>query len=271
LYPHQPLETNTLKNLLVLASGMASAVLALAVPARATLITYEDLGLAPNTNFHTAPLSSGGATFNNSYSAAFNSWEGFAYSNMGDRTTAGFQNQYSSFAGGASGGAGVFALGYVGFTLTPTLTFPAGMDTPLSLEVTNTTFAALTMRDGDTFSKKFGGASGNDPDFFKLTINGLDAGGALLRSVDFYLADFRFADNTRDYILNTWQTVDISSLGSAVRQLTFTMASSDVGQFGMNTPAFFALDNVQVVPEPGASLLLAFGMAGFAVARRRRL
>jgi hypothetical protein len=31
------------------------------------------------------------------------------------------------------------------------------------------------MLNGDSFAKKFGGASGNDPDFFKLTIIGKNA------------------------------------------------------------------------------------------------
>jgi hypothetical protein len=32
---------------------------------------------------------------------------------------------------------------------------------------TNTTYAALSMLSGDSFAKKFGGASGDDPDWFK--------------------------------------------------------------------------------------------------------
>jgi hypothetical protein len=37
------------------------------------------------------------------------------------------------------------------------------------------TYAALSMRDGDGFAKQFGGASGDDPDYFLLTITGRDA------------------------------------------------------------------------------------------------
>ena len=58
---------------------------------------------------------------------------------------------------------------------------PAGMD-PASVRLTNTTFAALSMRDGDAFAKQFGGVSGDDPDWFLLTIDGLDAGGASVGS-----------------------------------------------------------------------------------------
>ena len=58
------------------------------------------------------------------------------------------------------------------------------------------------MRDGDAFSKKFGGASGDDPDWFKLTITGNDSTGASVGSVDFYLADYRSSTNSLAYIVS---------------------------------------------------------------------
>ena len=109
--------------------------------------------------------------------------------------------------------------------------------------VTNTTYAALSMRDGDAFAKKFGGESGDDRDFFLLTIEGRDDEGDSVGSVEYYLADFRFDDNSRDYIVDQWTMVDVSSLAGAT-QLEFSLSSSDVGQFGMNTPAYFAVDHI---------------------------
>lgn len=40
----------------------------------------------------------------------------------------------------------------------------------------------------------------------------------------------------------TWQWVDCTNLG-VVDSVTFFLYSSDVGSFGMNTPAFFSIDN----------------------------
>jgi hypothetical protein len=106
------------------------------------------------------------------------------------------------------------------------------------------------MRDGDLIAKKFGGKSGNDEDWFKLTIKGIDAQGHYTSSVDFYLADFRFKDNKKDYIVDKWSWVDLSSLGNVVK-LEFRLSSSDNNaQFGMNTPSYFCFDNVNgVKPE----------------------
>ena len=51
--------------------------------------------------------------------------------------------------------------------------------------LTNTTYAYYTMLNGNRFAKKFGGASGADPDWFKLTITGKNASGDIDRLVRF--------------------------------------------------------------------------------------
>ena len=110
-------------------------------------------------------------------------------------------------------------------------------------------------------------------DWLLLTAYGTDENGNPLgASVDFYLADYRFADNTQDYVLNDWAYLDLSTLSGAA-QLHFNLSSSDVGFFGMNTPAFFAVDDiafVTAVPEPSAVAMLGLGLAGIAAAVRRR-
>ncbi len=124
--------------------------------------------------------------------------------------------------------------------------------------ITNTTYAYLAMRDGSQFSKVFGGQTGNDPDFFLLTITGLDSLDAPIGTVDFYLADFRSADNSLDYLIDSWTEVDLTGLDGAAT-LSFGLTSSDVGQFGMNTPAYFAIDNLHLVPEPTSLALMLIG------------
>lgn len=249
-------------------------------------VDFEDLTLSPNSYWNGSPnngantFTSNGFTFHNSFdnSWGFDVWSGFAYSNMTDTTTPGYTNQYSAITGAGAGGSANYAVSFVdAWANPPRIDVPAGLSL-LSADITNTTYAYLSMRDGDSFAKKFGGTSGDDPDWFKLTILGKDLDENLIAPVEFYLADFRFADNTLDYIVNTWTTVDLSPIASA-RILEFALDSSDVGQFGMNTPAYFALDNIvfqsagqggPVVPEPSSAVLLLSGLLGGGYLYRRR-
>jgi hypothetical protein len=229
-------------------------------------------GLVPPANGSVDSLfSSGGAGYANRNTdfGGFLAWEGFAYSNTTDTQTAGFGNQFSAFAGGGAGGSANYAVAYAGeFNAAPRISFSAPVRLS-SLEVTNTTYTALSMRDGDSFAKKFGGASGEDPDFLKLTITGRDGGNAVTGTRDVYLADFRAADTADDFILAPWMEVALGSLG-VVSALEFSMVSSDVGPFGINTPLYFALDNLVVVPVPAAAWLFMPAVLGLARARLTR-
>jgi hypothetical protein len=118
--------------------------------------------------------------------------------------------------------------------------------------VTNSTYAALSMENGDAYAKKFGGADGTDPDWYLLTIKGYEKG-AYTDSVNFYLADFRSDNSADDYILKSWAWVDLQPLGT-VDSLTFELHSSDVGDYGMNTPAYFCLDNLNDITNDVHSL-----------------
>lgn len=256
------------------ALAIGSLLLAGNASAAATVSTFDDLALAPNSYYSpgmNATFNSGAAAFEH-YFTDFGGgccWSGWVYSNTTDTTTPGFTNQTSAFTGGGLASAN-YGIAFAG-DAAPTIMF----STPVIVSTgyfTNTTYAALSMLQGDGFAKKFGGASGTDPDFLKLTVLGRDAADVQTGSVDFYLADYRFENSADDYVVNQWRALDLSSLG-AVSKLAFSMSSSDNGPFGMNTPAYFALDDLSVtpVPEPEtfALMLVGLGLIG-AAARRQR-
>ena len=227
------------------------AVSLLAPAANAGIADFEDLGLSPESYWNgsddSGGFTSGLGWFNNSYTdwgGGFYSWGGFGYSNITDTATGGIAGQYNAITGAGQGGSANYAVAWVDtFNQTiPTVI----LDSPGlvgGLYVTNNNYAYYSMLNGDIFCKKFGGETGDDPDWFLLTITGKDFADSSTGTVDFYLADYQFADNGLDYIVDTWQWVDLTSLGM-VKSLEFTLSSSDAGQWGMNTPAYFAIDTI---------------------------
>ena len=172
---------------------------------------------------------------------------GFVYSNKINTSTSGLDGQYHAITGSGDAGSLQYAIAYYS-TFADDYNYiglqgPARGRTPLGVAVTNNNYAYYSMRDGDFVGKKFGGTEGNDPDYFKVIFYGFLDGVKKADSVAFYLADFRFEDNTQDYIVKTWEWVDLSALG-AVDSITYAMASSDTGDWGINTPTYFCIDNL---------------------------
>lgn len=165
----------------------------------------------------------------------------WAISSVADDTTSGFTNLYGSIAGGGHRESTAFAVGQNGAIVR--LLGQARGEAVRGVYVTNTTYAHHSMRDGDQFAKQFGGADGTDPDFFELIIRGYRDDSLTTDSVSFYLADYRFDEDSLDYLIDDWQFVDLSTLG-AIDSLQFFLASSDRGEFGINTPAFFCIDDL---------------------------
>jgi len=238
-----------------------------------SLADFDDLTLAADSywsgtytvdgiggNYDTAYFHSGVAAFENHSDGDWASWGGFAYSNKTDNITGDYTNQYSVYTAYAHSSEN-FAIGYQdafnGYNPTVIL------DEPLQIGriyVTNTTYTAITMRDGYLFAKKFGGTTGDDEDWFLLTITGRDEADQITGAVDFFLADFRFEDNAEDYIIDDWAEVDLSSLGT-VKSIEFTFTSSDTGQFGINTPTYFALDTIYRALTPLEAAIADIEMA----------
>ena len=218
-------------------------------------IDFENLTIGSQGYWNGSDLSGdftyNSMTFSNEYNTSFGSWQGFAYSQKADVLTAGFGNQFSVFD--ASNGINKFGIYYPPFGADAYASFPAGAERRIrSISVCNDTYAALSIKNGDGFAKKFGGSTGNDQDWYKLTVIGYNAAGDSIGAVNFYLADYRFSNNTNDYIIDKWTPVDLTALGK-VNKITFRFSSTDNGTWGMNTPATVCIDNIKY-EEPAVVL-----------------
>lgn len=245
-------------------------LLASCLTASGTTTHFDNLHLPSAQSFWNGSDLSGGFSlqnirFGNGYNPDWFSWWGFAYSNIDNTNTPGWANQYASWSGSDLSGTGNYAIVFDD-AYSPekdVVTFP--VETRVQgFHINNATYPALSMRDGDLFAKKFGGPSGNDPDWFLLTVTGADSSGQNCGTTTFYLADFRFTNNAQDDIVGSWTWLSLTNLGHRVKTLHFALSSSDNGGFGMNTPAYFAMDDLVAdlayAPPPPATNSTAISM-----------
>ncbi len=233
--------------------------------ANANVATFDDLSLPNNSAFvagFDTTFNSGGITFNQDWNEAFNCCaSGWFYSNQTDTTTAGFSNQHSAITGIGANNSQNYGIANPGNT---DIDF-ASSSIVNGAYITNSTYAYLAIQDGNDGAGFVKGPFDNT-DFFTLTISGYDANSNLTNSVDVQLWDA-----VSEQALNNWLWVDLTSLG-VVSKIGFSLASSDVGQFGMNTPAYFALDDLTVsaVPVP-AGVWLLMSSIGTILFRRKNM
>jgi len=226
------------------------AIIWAAWPVCAQVSSFEDVNLPPdsfwNGNDGGGALVSGSVSFLNNYYPEYASWDGFAASTVHDPTVKGWDGQYNAITGSGLLSSDAYGVYYRGYGDPPRIALGEPSEVQ-GVYVTNISYAYYALREGDMFTQRFGGDDGHDPDWFMLTVTGLDANETAVGSVDFFLADFRFEDDSRDYVVDQWTFLDLSGLGQ-VTSLALEMSSSDNGPYGMNTPAYCALDNLVLAP-----------------------
>jgi PKD repeat protein len=203
-----------------------------------TLIEEDDLG----GSFYEA-YSEAGIIFKSYDFPAWMAWGGFEISNNHDMTTVGLTNEASVYHPSGHSGS-KFAICYDFSMMGPGYEsefYVADSSNKVfdHVYITNSTWAALEMLNGG-FGKQFSYA---DRDWFKLTVKGFDSNGTEKGTVEFYLADFRTANAVG--IVTEWTKVNLQPLG-AVQKLQFSLSSSDTGDWGINTPAYFCMDDLVI-------------------------
>lgn len=257
---------------------LATALLAGAVSTVATaavIVDFEDLTLPPQSaapgDASQTPFVSHGVQFNRTWSVDYDCCPGaWAYSNQTDLTTPGVGNAFSAYAlpnGGGVHDSENFAIAnnfqrgeaQIGFSE------PAEV---FGMFVTNTTYVHRAVVDGEDGAGFVKGPF-QVGDWLRLDVFGVDAQDQETGKVEFYLADYRDGNTSA---VNDWVWVDLTSLG-VVQRLEFDISSTDIGPFGMNTPAFFAMDDLTFVPipEPFSGVLWAVGLLTVTLVYRRRL
>ena len=185
-------------------------------------------------------MPSGGWLFTNNTQNGY--WGGFTASNRTDLNQSGLDAQYTAAAGCGYDGSTQYAVAYTMGVQTDVYAADGQSHTVTGCYVTNNLWTYQDILQGGYGEPPYGGNTGNDPDWFKVTATGKNTNGQTVGTLDFYLADYRFANNAEDYVLNTWEWFDLSPLGN-VATISFSLSSSRGSGYNMITPAYFCMDN----------------------------
>lgn len=214
------------------------------------MATFDDLYLAPESHWYgdiddedymNGSFFSGSFEFNNMYMADWDNWAFFGYANhtstdFGSFTT----DQWNSAVGHGVDDSPNYGILYVspfmGKSIT-TLTNTAEGETIPGMYVTNSAWVVDAILNGDGMEGKF-----EQGDLLTLKVTGSKADGSS-STIEIPLADYR-SDLARDHwYLDTWQWVDLSSLGN-VKALEWEINSTKQNAYGVTTPTYVCLDNL---------------------------
>lgn len=169
----------------------------------------------------------GGANYNGTY------YDGFTISKVAADTL----NQFACTAKGGLKGVGTpFVIAYFSeYSEAPSIMFNDGYY-PAEVSICQSTYTLEGIVNGIAQAHKF-----TDKDTLALLISGLNYKYEEVNTITYYLAvDGKYNQN--------WDEVDLSSIGLC-RGISFRMTSTDKGQYGINTPTYFALDGLTISTE----------------------
>ena len=177
-------------------------------------------------------------TFEHFYNEEFSYWGGFALTRKFDTDAANglFENQYAVYNASASEGDGALIYYYDSYNEPCDIVLKdATMLTSVRLNLTTYTYASITDEDINSYARTFA-----DGDYLKVVFTAMSADEAL-DSVECYVVDYR--DGKR-FVATNWDIYDLRSLGKDYDAVRVTIETTDVGEYGANTPLYIALDEL---------------------------
>lgn len=111
------------------------------------------------------------------------------------------------------------------------------------IEVCNTSYVYGVVENGNGFANSL---KPENNGWFKVLAYGYDAAGNMTvgSPVELYLCDYRSGVKAKK-LDNDWEDWNLSALGN-VNRVVFNFEGSDAGDYGLNTPGYLALDNIEI-------------------------
>lgn len=206
--------------------------------------TYNDSGVCQFIYTNEARFMLSHLPSQNSYGGQ--SWEGFTLSRVSQDTA----NVFGCVANGGVAGEGTpYVIGYFSDWVTESQGYSSNLILfdeayyPEYVYICQNSNTMKAISEGGVFNAR----AFTEEDTLALIISAIDGSFQEMATTVYYLA----VDGEKN---NGWVKVPLSVLGKTAG-LSFRMTTTDMGQFGMNTPMYFALDALTVNTESIANSL----------------
>lgn len=206
--------------------------------------TYNDSGVCQFIYTNEARFMLSHLPSQNSYGGQ--SWEGFTLSRVSQDTA----NVFGCVANGGIAGEGTpYVIGYFSDWVTMTQGYSSNIILfdqeyyPDYVYICQNSNTMKAITEGGVFNAR----AFTEEDTLALIISAIDGAFQEIATTVYYLA----VDGEKN---NGWVKVPLNALGKTAG-LSFRMTTTDIGQFGMNTPMYFALDALTVNTESIANSL----------------
>ena len=171
--------------------------------------------------------------------AEYGYWGGFAQAASYDMADGTYLNQYSVYNTAAASGDSYMLYYYDSYNAPCDILCNYDAEyafTSVRLNLTTYTYKSITEEDVNIYARAF-----TDGDYLKVTFTALYEDMTAGASVDCYVVDYR--DGKR-YAATNWDLFDLSALHGNIHALRVTIDTTDVGEWGANTPLYVCLDDL---------------------------
>ena len=166
-------------------------------------------------------------------------WGGFVQSKMCDANPENglYENQYSVFNANAASGDNFLLYYYDSFNEPCDIVCMTNLELrSVKLNLSTYTYASITDEDINTFARAF-----TDGDYLKVIFTPLASDQSPIGdSVELYVVDYR--DGKR-FVATDWQKFNLNLPASD--RIRVTNETSDVGEWGANTPLYICMDDLR--------------------------
>lgn len=172
------------------------------------------------------------------YNEEFAYWGGFMQSKVKDTNPANglFANQYAVYNSYAASGDTFMLYYYDAYNEPCDIVLKESVALQdVKLNLTTYTYASITNEDINTFARAF-----DEGDYLKVVFTGM-SGNEVTGVVECFVVDYR--DGKR-YVATNWDEFSLTGLNGGYDRVRVTIETTDVGEWGANTPLYIAMDDL---------------------------